>query len=112
MSIKGEAFADRYNTLDEPDDPNNYKKIVNAKINLAPTTEETLAQYLQRIKIYQKISRDTNWNTHVDNPYKTWHTHKNPMGCFMCQDTQFIGVLVQVLQVILDIYPDLHFKQT
>jgi len=99
---------DRYNTLEANQDKNQYKKIINAKIALAPSTGETLEQYIQRIKIYQKIARDKNWNTHVDNPYKTWHTHKNPMGCFMCDDTQFISVLVQVLECMLD--DNLSFK--
>ncbi len=107
-----EYYKDRYSTIEESEDINNYKKIVNAKLSLAPSSKEALENYITRIKIYQKISRDTNWNTHVDNPYKTWHTHKNPMGCFMCQDTQFIAVLIQVLQVINEQYPDIQFKQT
>ncbi len=103
-------LKDRYNTVEPNIDKSNYKQIVNADIALAPSSEESLRQYVERIKIYQKIASDKNWNTHVDNPYKTWHTHKNPQGCFMCNDTQFIGVLVQVLQVILDKIPDLTFK--
>ncbi len=103
---------DRYNTIDENEDPQNYQRIVNSKIKLAPSDAESLETYLTRIKIYQNIARETNWNTHVDNPYKTWHTHKNPMGCFMCQDTQFIQVLIQVLQLINDQHPSIHFKQS
>ncbi len=111
MSNFSSENRDRYNTLEENEDIHSYRKIINAQIDLAPNSKESLSTYLQRIQIYEKIARDKNWNTHVDNPYKTWHQHKNPMGCFMCQDTQFIRVLVQVLQVILDIHPDLSFKQ-
>ncbi len=111
MSNFSQENRDRYNTLDENEDPHNYRKIINSQSDITPTAGESLAQYLQRITIYEKIARDKNWNTHVDNPYKTWHQHKNPMGCFMCQDTQFIRVLVQVLQVISDQEPTLSFNK-
>ncbi len=100
---------DRYNSEPMEVEKSHYKKLVNSKIALAPTMGETIAQYLQRIKIYQKIAFDKNWTTHVDNPYKTWHQHKNPMGCFMCDDTTFIGVLVQVLEIYAEKYPDMVF---
>ncbi len=106
------SFKDRYNTIEPPEDENNYRKILNAQNPVAPSSKESLEQYITRVKIYQKIASDLNWKTHVDNPYKTWHTHKNPAGCFMCQDTQFITVLIQVLQVILDQHPTLSFKQS
>ncbi len=105
-------LKDRYNTNDKQIDKSNYKKIVNADIALAPSSEESLKQYVERIRIYQKIASDKNWNTHVDNPYKTWHVHKNPMGCFICQDSQFISVLVQVLEYLDRTIPDQQFKQT
>ncbi len=111
MSNFSPENRDRYNTLDEQEDPHNYRKIVNAQLDFAPQENETLGTYLNRLTIYEKIARDKNWNTHVDNPYKTWHQHKNPMGCFMCQDTQFIRVLVQVLQVINDQYPNISFNK-
>ncbi len=84
-------------------------KIVNAKINLAPVTGDTLEDYIKKIIIYQEIAREKNWNTHVDNPYKTWRTHKLPVGCFMCEDMAFIGVLLQVLQVISHNNPKIKF---
>ncbi len=101
---------DRYNTLDANQDIHDYRKIVNSQIDLAPISGEKLEVYIIRIKIYEKIARDINWNTHVDNPYKIWHQHKNPAGCFMCNDSKFIRVLVQVLECILDQSPDVVFK--
>jgi len=101
---------DRYNTLEEGKSlRHDYMKIVNAKINLAPSTGDTLNDYLKKIIIYQEIARLKNWDTHVDNPYKTWRTHKIPVGCFMCEDSAFIGVLIQVLQVINHKNPKLGF---
>jgi len=109
-SLYYDSVRDRHNTLDPPEDKHAYRKIVNAQLSLAPSSAESLETYLTRIQIYEQIAREKNWNTHVDNPYKTWHQHKNPMGCFMCQDTQFIHVLIQVLQVINEQYPKLQFK--
>ncbi len=104
------SFKDRYNTVKPPEDENQYRKILNAQLSIAPTSVETLEQYIQKIKIHQKIARDRNWNTHVDNPFKTWHQHKNPAGCFMCNDIEFIAVLVQVLELIQDNYSSITFK--
>ncbi len=95
-----DQLRDRYSTQEEPLDVHDFKKIVSAKIKLAPETGEKLIHYIERVQIYQEISHTKNWDTHVDNPYKVWHTHKHPLGCFMCEDQQFIRVLVQVLQVI------------
>ncbi len=96
---------DRYNSEEVEVDKNEYRRIINAKIKLAPIGGEKWMQYIDRIKIYQKIALDKNWNTHVDNTYKVWHTHKNPMGCFMCEDTAFIAVLIQVLECMAEHYP-------
>lgn len=101
---------DRYNSEPLSVDKNDYQKIVNAKIKIAPIGGENWIQYIERIKIYQKIAFDKNWSTHVDNPYKVWHTHKNPMGCFMCEDTAFISVLIQVLECMAENHPKDKFK--
>ncbi len=101
---------DRYNVLDEERiSKHDYMRIVNAKINIAPSTGEKLNDYIKKVLIYQEIARAKNWETHVDNPYKTWHTHKSPQGCFMCEDTAFINVLMQILQVIDHKNPKLSF---
>ncbi len=101
---------DRYNSEPVEADPDNYRKIVNAKTKLAPISGEKWAEYVVRIKIYQKIGFDLNWATHVDNPYKVWHTHKNPAGCFMCSDQVMIGVLIQVLECMAENHPDSKFE--
>ncbi len=92
---------DRHNSEPIGVDKTQYQKIVNSKIKIAPVSGETYVSYLQRIRIYQKIGADLNWNTHVDNPYKTWHTHRNPAGCFMCNDTTFIEVCLKVMEIMI-----------
>ncbi len=100
---------DRYNTLDDRVSKHDYMRIVNAKIKIAPNSAEKLKDYITKLKIHQDIAHEKNWSTHVDNPYKTWHTHRNPLGCFMCEDTAFIAVLIQVLEVINKNYPKIVF---
>ncbi len=99
---------DRYNTKEKSVNKHEYMQIINAKLKIAPHTGEKLERYIQRIQLHQDISKDTNWETHVDNGYKTWHTHVQP-HCFMCEDQQFINVLIQILQVINKNNPGITF---
>ncbi len=99
---------DRINTITQPSNRHDYMRIVNADIQIAPKTGEKLKDYIQRIKIFQDIAYRKNWETHVDNGRKTWYTHKRP-SCFMCEDQQFISVIVQSLQVIAKQNPNIKF---
>jgi len=100
LELQEKQLRDRYSTEDKALDIHDFKTIINSDIKLAPDREETLKHYIEKIKIFQEISYQKNWETHVDNRYKVWHTHKLPLGCFMCQDQQFISVLIQVLECI------------
>ncbi len=102
-------WRDRYNTEEKQESEHYYKKIVNARIKIAPISGENVNDYIKRLKIYQRISHDKNWETHVDNGKRTWYTHKLPIGCFMCEDTQFINVCIQVLQILADGNPKYSF---
>ncbi len=102
-------WRDRWSTVEGTDQKHFYKKIVNAKIKIAPISNEKITDYIQRLEIYQTISHDKNWETHVDNGKRKWHTHSLPLGCFMCEDQQFIGVTISVLHILADEYPDFRF---
>ncbi len=102
LELQEKQLRDRYSTEEPALDIHNYKQIVNADLKLAPSRGDTLKHYIEKIKIFQEISKTKNWETHVDNQYKTWHTHKLPLGCFMCEDQQFISVLIQVLECVSD----------
>ncbi len=102
-------WRDRYNTTSKQESEHYYKKIVNAKIKIAPISGESIKDYIKRLQIYQTISHDKNWETHVDNGKRTWHTHTLPLGCFMCEDTQFISVNIQVMQILSDANPGFRF---
>jgi len=95
------SLNDKYNSLDIQESLHNAEKIVNAsQLEYAPKSNEKYITYLQRIKLYQEIAHSKNWRSHVDNGRKVWHTHKLPSGCFMCEDTQMISVLIQVLSIM------------
>ncbi len=109
LELQEKQLRDRHNTEEQNLNVNNYKRIVNAKLKIAPIGGEKLTHYIERLKIYQDISHEKNWNTHVDNPYKTWRTHNIPVGCFMCEDQQFINVTIQVLEILSKEYPNYTF---
>ncbi len=95
------SLNDKYNSLDIQANIHDAEKIINAsQLEYAPKTNEKYITYLQRIKLYQEIAQSKNWRTHVDNGRKVWYTHKLPSGCFMCEDTQMISVLIQVLSIM------------
>ncbi len=101
-------IQDRINTITQPSSRHDYMRIINADIQIAPKSGEKLKDYIQRIKIFQDIAYRKNWETHVDNGRKTWYTHKRP-SCFMCEDQQFISVIIQSLQVIAKQNPSIKF---
>ncbi len=103
-----ENTRDRINTISQPSNRHDYMRIVNADIQLAPQTGQILKDYCNKIKVFQNISYIKNWETHVDNGRKTWYTHKRP-ACFMCEDQQFISVMIQALQVIAKQNPKIKF---
>ncbi len=90
-------------------DVNDYKKVVNANVTYAPHKSETWKEYSNCVRIYAKINADKNRLTHIDGPRKAWYTHRNPMGCFMCEDTNLISLMCRVLDEMASLYPDNKF---
>ncbi len=102
-------IRDNYNTLTEQSSEHDFKRVVNANIDYAPHNNETFTQYHSRVSIYARIARDKNSKTHILNGKKIWYTHRNPMGCFMCEDANLIQMLVDVIGYIASETPDKHF---
>ncbi len=90
-------------------DPNDYSSIVNAKIICSPEGGESWAHYADRLQVYVKIAAEKNYKTHIDGPRKAWYTHRNPMGCFMCEDANLIAVMRRVVGYMATKYPDITF---
>lgn len=96
-------------TDEERLDSNNYRSIINAKSICTPNSGESWERYADRLQIYCKISADKNRLTHIDGPRKAWYTHRSPMGCFMCEDTNLIAVMRRVIGLMAIQYPKNQF---
>ncbi len=90
-------------------DENDYHNIVNAQSICTPERGEQLTHYADRLQIYCKIGAEKNYKTHIDGPRKAWYTHRNPMGCFMCEDTNLIAVMRRVIGLLAIEFPSFKF---
>ncbi len=99
-----EDLSSQY-TDEEKMDANNYQAIINSPSICTPEGGEKLTHYADRLQIYCKIASDKNRLTHIDGPRKAWYTHRNPMGCFMCEDMNLIAVMRRVIGLLAIKFP-------
>ncbi len=90
-------------------DVNDYSSIVNAQVVCSPESGESLGHYHDRLSVYCRIASEKSRLTHIDGPRKAWYTHRNPMGCFMCEDMNLIHVQLRVIGLLAIKYPDFVF---
>ncbi len=108
LEMQEADLTSQYTDL-EKIDVNDYKKVINSNITYAPHKGESWKEYANRIKIYADINAKQNRLTHIDGPRKAWYTHRNPQGCFMCNDTNLISLMVRVLDEWSSVYPNDRF---
>jgi len=106
ISVQRNGLRDQYNTLDNPYDINDIEKITKADLEYTPNEGETLSSYYARAKIYVKMCEKKNIQTHINGPKGAWYTHRNPSGCFACEDLNLLNTLLRTLQLIAEKYPD------
>ncbi len=87
-------------------DPNDYHNVVRSRLEYAPKTGQTWKQYADTLGIYTKLASEKNRLTHIDGPRKQWWTHRNPMGCFMCEDTNLISLMLKVIIAMAAEHPE------
>ncbi len=119
FSQKGDHFAsmyqdtnrDKYNTIEEPEDENLYRNILNADLRIAPRTGQTGKDYLTELNIHIKNSAKKNITTHIIKGVRgrPWYTHLRGDGCFMCEDMNMIHTLYSTMRLIIDKYPNFKF---
>ncbi len=109
LAIARENLTDQYNSLDNPYQETDYKKILHADLQFTPKKDETILSYATRIKIDSNYNAKKNIQSHINGPKGAWYTHRNPGGCFMCEDTNLISVLVQALLILAENHPELRF---
>ncbi len=108
LELQEKDLTSQYNNV-QLKDPNDYKNVTNANVTYSPYKGEKWAEYAMRIAIYADINAKKNRLTHIDSPRKSWWTHRNPAGCFMCEDTNLISMLVRVITQMGGVSPDNRF---
>ncbi len=97
---------DQYNSLRNPYQSQDYNRELNeSDTDWLPTENETILSYHARLTIYAKINLKHNVQSHIDGPKGAWWTHRNPGGCFMCDDTNLIHVMLNVIGNLAKKYP-------
>ncbi len=108
LELQEKDLTSQYTDL-EKIDINDYKKVVNANVTYAPHKGETWHDYALRLEIYKDLAAEKSRKTHIDGPRKAWWTHRSSLGCFMCEDLNFISLLVRVVNEMSVLYPDNRF---
>ncbi len=109
ISRQRKGLRDQYNTLDNPYDTNDIEKIIHADLEYAPKPKQTWLSYCENLRIYYKLQCKKNIQTHVNGPKGAWYTHRNPSGCFACEDLNLLSVMLQTIELMASKYPDESF---
>ncbi len=109
LSRQRNGLRDQYNTLDNPYDEHDIEKIIRADLEYAPKSKQTWKSYCENLRIYYKLACKKNIQTHVNGPKGAWYTHRNPSGCFACEDMNLLSVMLQTIELMASKHPDTTF---
>jgi len=102
------GLHDQYNSLENKFEPEDYTKVLKADLEFAPKYGENILDYAKKLPIYRDTNAKKNIQTHINGPKGAWYTHRNPAGCFACEDTNLINILVDVIMIL----SNRHSKET
>lgn len=98
--------VDQYNSLRNPYQEDDFnREITESDTDWLPQKKETIQSYHSRLTIYAKLNLKHNVQSHINGPKGAWWTHRNPSGCFMCNDTNLISVMLNVIGNLAKKYP-------
>ncbi len=100
------GLRDQYNTLDKPYDENDIEAVIQSSLEYTPSKGQTLESYAENLKIYYKMCCKKNIQTHINGTKGAWFTHRNPAGCFACEDMNLMSVMMDVIRLLASKYPD------
>ncbi len=100
---------DQYNSTENIIVKEDYEKILQADLEYAPKKGETYESYYARLKIYVEYARKKNIKSHISGPKGAWWTHRNPSGCFCCEDMNLMSVMIQTMHLQALKYPEATF---
>ncbi len=109
LDLQRKNLNDRHNTLDEQTDTNDVEKLLNSSLKYTPESYQTWQQYVAELQTHIKYADDKNRRTHIEGK-RPWYTHRSPLGCFMCEDIALRHVMLRVLQLMANAYPDTKFN--
>ena len=109
IEMQKKKMRDQYNSLDNPVEPEDYEKILKRDLDYTPKLNETYVSYAKKVEIYAKLIVKKNVQTHINGPKGAWFTHRNPSGCFACDDINLIETLVDTMLLIASRHPNQRF---
>ncbi len=108
LELQQKELRDRYNTELKAKVDDDYQRSVSQDHSEMYQEGQLWSEYHIQIQTYMKIHKEKNWKTHMLGK-KEWYQHRNPMGCFPCQDSTLIKILVQAIGSMAQQYPDQRF---
>ncbi len=107
-ALKATDNQDQYNTSD-PLDITQYKRMLHQNTaKYALQKGETLSQFTTRVQLHIDIGYEKNERIHISAPKGAWYQHRNPAGCFCCEDQNMIAYLINILHILAHQYPKIH----
>ncbi len=101
---------DQYNMVN-PLDITQYKALVkDSSLKYAVHNGEKLYQFLARVQLYMDLGLEKNKDIHIYAPKGAWYQHRNPAGCFCCEDQNMIHYLFNILKILEHTYPDITLQ--
>ncbi len=105
-----EGNQDQYN-ISKPLDISLYKQQVQSStLKYAAQDGEKLYQFNAKLKLYIDLGVEKNTRIHIDPPKGAWYQHRNPAGCFCCEDQNMIFYIFNILKVLEEKYPNFIIK--
>ncbi len=110
IKLQQHGLTDQYNSLDNKIDEHDYENVVKSSLDYSPSADESYLSYYEKLKIFVQICSKRNIQTHIAGPKGAWYTHRNPQGCFACDDMNLMSIMVDVIGLMASRSPDTLFK--
>ncbi len=110
IKLQSHGLTDQYNSMDNIIDENDYENVVKSTLGFTPNDTDSYMGYYEKLKIYVKLCSQRNIKTHIAGPKGAWYTHRNPQGCFACDDLNLMSIMCDIIGLMASRSPDTLFK--
>ncbi len=97
IELRQKGLRDQYNSSNNEFCEDDYQRVLKADLNYSPSKNELYVSYFEKLQIYVKLCTKKNIKTHILSPKGAWYTHRNPQGCFACEDLNLMSVMLNVI---------------